>query len=284
VFLSQLPTESEVAALIDSLRLTSEAAGVTINSFSQGTAQSAVQNVRAIGFTVAADGTFVESMGFIDELENLQRFTRSTPSACPSPSERSIPAEHVGRLHRLRLHGHRPGGALTMTLSRTARILLALLLLAAAAFFWVNFFTQNRVLGEDPETPATAAVPPAPTPSEPADAAPDETDAEAPLDADVEADADVDATSRSTPRPRPPSIRSTPTRPSWRRRPTPPRHRSCRAPRSSSSIHPSPSPATWSWPISPSSSRSRPRHPSRRSASSPPPRRPSASSPPPAPP
>jgi hypothetical protein len=41
-----------------------------------------------------------------------------------------------------------------MTLSRTARILLALLLLAAAAFFWVNFFTQNRVLGEDPETPS----------------------------------------------------------------------------------------------------------------------------------
>ena len=76
VFLSQLPTESEVAALIDSLRLTSEAAGVTINSFSQGTGQTAVQNVRAIGFTVAANGTFVESMGFLDELENLQRFTR----------------------------------------------------------------------------------------------------------------------------------------------------------------------------------------------------------------
>jgi len=79
-----------------------------------------------------------------------------------------------------------------MTLSRTARILLALLLLAAAAFFWVNFFTQNRVLGEDPETPATAAVPPAPTPAEPADAvAPDDIDADAPLDADVDVDADA---------------------------------------------------------------------------------------------
>ena len=76
VFLSQLPTESEVAALIDSLRLTSEAAGVTIRSFSQGGGQSNVQNVRALGFTVSADGTFVESMGFLDELENLQRFTR----------------------------------------------------------------------------------------------------------------------------------------------------------------------------------------------------------------
>ena len=76
VFLSQLPTESEVAALIDSLRLTSEAAGVTIRSFSQGGGQSNVQNVRALGFNVSADGTFVESMGFLDELENLQRFTR----------------------------------------------------------------------------------------------------------------------------------------------------------------------------------------------------------------
>ena len=76
VFLSQLPTESQVAALIDSLRTSSEAAGVTLLSFSQGTAQSNVQDVRAIGFNVSADGRFVESMGFIDLLESLQRFTK----------------------------------------------------------------------------------------------------------------------------------------------------------------------------------------------------------------
>jgi type IV pilus assembly protein PilO len=76
VFLSQLPTESEVAALIDSLRNSSEATGVAIRSFSQGSAQSNVQNVRAIGFNVAADGRFAESMGFLDLLENLQRFTK----------------------------------------------------------------------------------------------------------------------------------------------------------------------------------------------------------------
>ncbi len=76
VFLSQLPTESQVAALIDSLRTSSEAAGVTIRSFSQGSAQSGVQDVRAIAFNVSADGRFVESMGFIDLLENLQRFTK----------------------------------------------------------------------------------------------------------------------------------------------------------------------------------------------------------------
>ncbi len=76
VFLSQLPTESQVAALIDSLRTSSEAAGVTIRSFSQGTAQTNVNDVRAIAFNVSADGRFVESMGFIDLLENLQRFTK----------------------------------------------------------------------------------------------------------------------------------------------------------------------------------------------------------------
>ncbi len=76
VFLSQLPRESEVAALIDALRVSAEGAGVTIRSFAQGTAQSNVGDVRAIGFSVSADGTFVESMGFIDLLENLQRFTK----------------------------------------------------------------------------------------------------------------------------------------------------------------------------------------------------------------
>ena len=76
VFLSQLPTESEVAGLIDALRTSAEAAGVRINGFGQTTAQSDVQDVRAIGFNVATDGTFFDSMGFIDSLENLQRFTK----------------------------------------------------------------------------------------------------------------------------------------------------------------------------------------------------------------
>ena len=76
VFLSQLPTESQVAALIDSLRDSAEAAGVQINAFSQTNAQSDVQDVRAIGFSVTSEGTFFDSMGFIDQLETLQRFTK----------------------------------------------------------------------------------------------------------------------------------------------------------------------------------------------------------------
>ncbi len=84
-----------------------------------------------------------------------------------------------------------------MTLSRTARILLAILLLSAAAFFWVNFFTQNRILAEDPETPATAVTPPAPVPAPDADdpdAAPVDpvTEAEVVPDAEAEPTPDVD--------------------------------------------------------------------------------------------
>jgi hypothetical protein len=52
-----------------------------------------------------------------------------------------------------------------MALSRTARILVAVLLLAAAAFFWVNFFTQGRFLsdgtgGADPSAAAPPTTPP----------------------------------------------------------------------------------------------------------------------------
>ena len=81
-----------------------------------------------------------------------------------------------------------------MTLSRTARILLAILLLAAAAFFWVNFFTQNRVIGEDPDVPPTATTPPTPEPPDPALAeAPDVSpeDVDATVEPDVEADPDA---------------------------------------------------------------------------------------------
>lgn len=76
VFLSQLPTESQIANVIDDLRLSSAAAGVTVQSFSQGGASENIQNVRPIGFTVAASGTFGETMGFLGVLEGLQRYTK----------------------------------------------------------------------------------------------------------------------------------------------------------------------------------------------------------------
>jgi Tfp pilus assembly protein PilO len=76
VFLSQLPRASQVANVIDDLRLSAESAGLTINTMSQGTATANIQSIRPIGFTVAAQGTFGETMSFLDALEGLQRYTK----------------------------------------------------------------------------------------------------------------------------------------------------------------------------------------------------------------
>jgi hypothetical protein len=72
-----------------------------------------------------------------------------------------------------------------MAMSRTARILIAILLLAAAAFFWVNFYTQSRT-AETP-TPADPVV---------ADGTPDPAAAEVAIpDVDATGDAVAEATS-----------------------------------------------------------------------------------------
>jgi type IV pilus assembly protein PilO len=76
VFLSQLPRASQVSNVIDDLRLSAERAGVTISSFSQGTASANVQSVRPIGFTVASSGNFGDTMAFLEVLEGLQRYTK----------------------------------------------------------------------------------------------------------------------------------------------------------------------------------------------------------------
>jgi hypothetical protein len=88
-----------------------------------------------------------------------------------------------------------------MALSRTARILIAILLLAAAAFFWVNFFYQSQIAETPAQDPVTATPVPTGTdvagvtaPDADADAA--ETTAET---ADVAAaDADAEAADGSS--------------------------------------------------------------------------------------
>jgi type IV pilus assembly protein PilO len=76
VFLSQLPRASQVSNVIDDLRLSAERAGVTISSFSQGTASANVESVRPLGFTVASNGNFGDTMAFLEVLEGLQRYTK----------------------------------------------------------------------------------------------------------------------------------------------------------------------------------------------------------------
>ncbi len=76
VFLSQLPTESQVANVIDSLRLAAVDAGLSLDAFAQTGASENIQDVRPIGFSVNGNGTFGETMSFIGVLEGLQRYTK----------------------------------------------------------------------------------------------------------------------------------------------------------------------------------------------------------------
>lgn len=75
-FLAQLPTESEVADYIDSLRLSAADADVIVNSLGQGGGGENIQDVRPIGFNLATSGPFAETMAFLGTLEELQRFTK----------------------------------------------------------------------------------------------------------------------------------------------------------------------------------------------------------------
>lgn len=75
-FLRQLPRESEVANLVDDLRLTASAADVTLNSVSQSGPSDPVPDVRSIGFTLATSAPFAQTMGMLGILETLQRYTK----------------------------------------------------------------------------------------------------------------------------------------------------------------------------------------------------------------
>ena len=75
-FLAQLPLESEVADLIESLRLSASEADVVIDSLGQGGGGEDIQDVRPIGFSLATTGSFAETMDFLSTLETMQRFTK----------------------------------------------------------------------------------------------------------------------------------------------------------------------------------------------------------------
>jgi Tfp pilus assembly protein PilO len=76
-FLARLPKESEVAALLDALRITAENEGVTWNAVSRGGGSIvAVEGVRPLSYSVNTTGSYEDTIGFLSQLENLQRFTR----------------------------------------------------------------------------------------------------------------------------------------------------------------------------------------------------------------
>lgn len=76
-FLEELPTESEVADLLDSLRLSAADSEIVLNSVSQGGGSNEnVSDVRTIGFNLSTNGNFGQTMDFLGTLEGMQRFTK----------------------------------------------------------------------------------------------------------------------------------------------------------------------------------------------------------------
>lgn len=76
-FLRELPTESEVADLIDALRISASEADVDVNTLSQGGGGNEnIDDVRTIGFSLATNGNFGQTMSFLGTLEEMQRFTK----------------------------------------------------------------------------------------------------------------------------------------------------------------------------------------------------------------
>ena len=76
VFLSELPRESDISGLIDQLRTSASNSDVLVERLSQGSASEQIQDVRPIGFSVATQGTYGDTMSFLSSLEGLQRFTK----------------------------------------------------------------------------------------------------------------------------------------------------------------------------------------------------------------
>ena len=76
-FLAQLPRENEVAQLLDQLRSAADEAGVSFDALrSTGANGADVQGVRPLGFSLSTQGAYVETVGFLQTLESLRRFTK----------------------------------------------------------------------------------------------------------------------------------------------------------------------------------------------------------------
>ncbi len=75
-FLQELPIESEVAGILEQVRLSAEAAGLVLEQLSQGTASENIQDVRPLGFDFATTGDYSQTMTFLQSLEELQRYTK----------------------------------------------------------------------------------------------------------------------------------------------------------------------------------------------------------------
>ena len=77
VFLAQLPEENEVAELLDQLRSAARDAKVDFTGLQNGgPGNEVVPGVRLLNFTLATEGNYARTIGFLRSLEALPRFTR----------------------------------------------------------------------------------------------------------------------------------------------------------------------------------------------------------------
>lgn len=75
-FLQELPTESEVAGILQQVRESAETSNVILDQLSQGNVSENIQDVRPLGFDFAASGNYLQTMTFLQSLEELQRYTK----------------------------------------------------------------------------------------------------------------------------------------------------------------------------------------------------------------
>ena len=75
-FLAELPRESDVAGLIDALRVSALNSDMLVNGFGQSNASENIQDVRPIGFQINLQGTFQQTMEFLSRLEGMQRYAK----------------------------------------------------------------------------------------------------------------------------------------------------------------------------------------------------------------
>lgn len=77
-FLSELPSQNDVAGLVNQLREAAIRSGVTVTSLAQGAVAptGSVPDVRTIGFTIDTRGRYAATMAFLAELESLRRYAR----------------------------------------------------------------------------------------------------------------------------------------------------------------------------------------------------------------
>ena len=77
VFLAQLPEANEVAEMLDQLRDAARDANVSFTGLqNSGPGSEIISGVRLLNFTLATEGNYARTIGFLRLLEALPRFTR----------------------------------------------------------------------------------------------------------------------------------------------------------------------------------------------------------------